>query len=337
MESEKLSIAHEMQEDATDLRASEEALRSRVVEIIGGVGGPRAPRRSLEEQEEEEEEEEEGDDSVFYDDEDQASRPAVEDDAVRPRVCGGARRRREERRVVESEGVEAPGGPRGGDMDSVAPSTAQMVQRPLEQEHRELQLLGPANQDSKNPSGRLPEDKNTLKTVHQFSSSPRKGDEEEEEEGEEDDEEEEDEAEVSYHQQRRETHAAEPQPATAITAAAAKPAGEEALPRQMSADELRISGENPKEPDQLEQPERNSQGSAGHPQQQQQQQQQSKPGYSTLPLTKKAGLGAASPKQAPSDSEASSTPRYNTLSYRKIQRGNTRQKIKEFEFMVMKL
>lgn len=156
----------------------------------------------------------------------------------------------------------------------------------------------------------------------------------EEEEGEEDDEEEEEEAEVSFHQQRRETHAAEPEPATATTTGTAKPAGKEALPRQMSADEPRISGETPEKPDQLEQPDRNSQGSAGRPQQQQ---QQPKPGYSTLPLAKKAGFGAASPKQAPSDCEASSTPKYNTLSYRKIQRGNTRQKIKEFEFMVMKL
>lgn len=53
------------------------------------------------------------------------------------------------------------------------------------------------------------------------------------------------------------------------------------------------------------------------------------PGYSTLPLPKK------STGQKLFDHLTSS--KYSTVSYRRIRRGNTRQKIDEFECMVMNL
>lgn len=57
--------------------------------------------------------------------------------------------------------------------------------------------------------------------------------------------------------------------------------------------------------------------------------QKPSPAYSSLPLPGKSGL------QRPFNHLASS--KYGSLSYRKIRRGNTRQKIEEFEYMMMNL
>ncbi|XP_037646224.1 uncharacterized protein LOC119500524 [Sebastes umbrosus] len=59
-----------------------------------------------------------------------------------------------------------------------------------------------------------------------------------------------------------------------------------------------------------------------------------RPVYSTLPLPKKSCDGAAG--QQESFNHLSSS-KYSTVSYRKIRRGNTRQKIDDFEYMIMKL
>ena len=154
---------------------------------------------------------------------------------------------------------------------------------------------------------------------------------EEEEEGEDEEEEEKEDSSQRVERAAVSEERRAPPTTTTTAAAAMEQAGEENLPQQMSSDELRIRGENREEPDQLEQQDPDSQGSTGRP-------QEPSPRYSTLPLPKKPGHGVGPKQGSASDLETSSAPpRYNTLSYRKIQRGNTRQKIKEFEFMGMKL
>ncbi|XP_063355753.1 uncharacterized protein LOC134646019 [Pelmatolapia mariae] len=55
------------------------------------------------------------------------------------------------------------------------------------------------------------------------------------------------------------------------------------------------------------------------------------PGYSSLPLVKKSGC---SESHQDSFNHLTST-KYSTVSYRRIRRGNTRQKIDEFEYMII--
>ncbi|XP_034742475.1 uncharacterized protein LOC117953484 [Etheostoma cragini] len=96
------------------------------------------------------------------------------------------------------------------------------------------------------------------------------------------------------------------------------------IPEQMSSAERQISGDRKLqvEPEQ----DHNSHVPMGVV-------QNASPGYSTLPLPKKS---CGSVDHQKSFNHLSSS-KYSTVSYRKIRRGNTRQKIEEFEYMVMNL
>lgn len=96
------------------------------------------------------------------------------------------------------------------------------------------------------------------------------------------------------------------------------------VPEQMSSAELQIAGDRQLrvEPEQ----DHNFPVPMGF-------HQNPSPGYSTLPLTKKS---CGSVDHQKSFNHLSSS-KYSTVSYRKIRRGNTRQKIEEFEYMVMNL
>ncbi|XP_034088310.1 ermin-like [Gymnodraco acuticeps] len=100
--------------------------------------------------------------------------------------------------------------------------------------------------------------------------------------------------------------------------------GEADVSQQMSNADLQVSGDRPLQVEPEE--ERNFLIPGGF-------HQKLSPGYSTLPLPKKS---CSSDGDQKSFSHLTS-PKYGTVSYRKIRRGNTRQKIEEFEYMMMNL